>query len=69
MKLEFSPQIFEKTSDIKLHQHLSSGSCVDPCRQIRYAWMDITKLTVAFCNFANAPKNCSIKPKIFIADT
>jgi len=24
-------------------------------------WADMVKLTVAFCNFANAPKNCPSK--------
>ena len=41
MKLEFSRQIFEKVSNIKFHQNPSSGN--------------MTKLIVAFRNFANAP--------------
>jgi hypothetical protein len=49
MKFEFSRQIFEKVSD-KFHQNPSSGSRVVPCGQT-----DMTKLIVAFRNFANAP--------------
>ena len=33
MKLEFSRQIFEKSSNIKFHENLSSGSRVVPCGQ------------------------------------
>ena len=52
MKLEFSRQIFEKYSNIKFHENPSSGSRVIPSGRT-----DMTKLTVAFCNFANAPEN------------
>jgi hypothetical protein len=52
MKLEFSRQIFEKSSNIRFHQNPSSGSRVVPCAQT-----DMRKLNVAFRNFANAPKN------------
>jgi len=31
MELEFSRQIFEKSSNIKLHENLCSGSWVAPC--------------------------------------
>ena len=51
MNLEFSQQIFEKYSNIKFHENPSSGSRVVPCGQT-----DMTKLIVAFRNFANAPK-------------
>jgi hypothetical protein len=51
MKLEFSRQIFEKYSDIKFHENPFSGSRVVPC-----GLTDMTKLTVAFRNFANAPE-------------
>ena len=51
MKLEFSQQILEKCSNIKCHENLSKGSRVDPCRRTL-----MTKLAVAFRNFANAPK-------------
>jgi hypothetical protein len=43
MKLEFSKQNFEKYSNIKVHENLSGGSRVVPCRET-----DITKLIVAF---------------------
>ena len=33
MKLEISQHIFEKFSNIKFHQYLSSGSRVVPCGQ------------------------------------
>jgi len=55
IKHEFSRQIFEKYTNIKFHEILSSGSRVVPCRQKRQT--DMTKLTVAFLTFANAPKN------------
>jgi hypothetical protein len=32
MTPEFSPQIFEKSSNIKFHENPSSGSRVVPCR-------------------------------------
>jgi len=34
MKLEFSQQIFEKYSDIKFNENLSSGSRVVPCGEM-----------------------------------
>jgi hypothetical protein len=52
MKLEFSRQSFEKYSNIKFHENLSSG-----CQVVPYRRPDRTKLIVAFCNFANASKN------------
>jgi len=49
-------QMFEKHSNIKDHEYHSSGSRVLPCgRTDKQA--DMTQLIVAFCNFANAPKN------------
>jgi len=45
-------QIFEKSSNIKFHENLSSESRVVPCVRT-----DMAKLTVAFRNMANAPKN------------
>ena len=60
MKLEFSRQVFEKYSNIKFHENLSSGSRVIPCRQTDSqpdTWTDMIKLTVTFRNFAIAPKN------------
>ena len=52
MKLEFSRQIFGKSSNIKFNQNASSGSRLIPCGQT-----DMTKLIVAFRNFANAPES------------
>jgi hypothetical protein len=52
VKLEFSRQIFEKYSNVEFHENLSSGSRVVPCGQT-----DMTKLIVAFCDFAKrSPK-------------
>jgi hypothetical protein len=55
MKIEFSRHIFEKVSNIKFHQNPSSGSRVVP-----HGETDMTKLTVAFCNFASAPKDVHV---------
>jgi len=52
MKHEFSRQIFEKSSNIKFHENPSIGSRVIPCVRT-----DMKKLTVAFRNMVNAPKN------------
>jgi len=52
MKLEFSRQIFEIALNIKFLENPRSGSRVVPCGRT-----DMTKLTVALRNFANAPKN------------
>ena len=50
---------FEKSSNIKFHQNLSSGSQVVPCRQMdRQAGM--TKLTAAFHNLVEVSKSGSI---------
>jgi hypothetical protein len=46
-----SGRIFEKHSNVIFHGNSSSGSRVIPCGQT-----DMTKLTVAFRNFANEPK-------------
>jgi hypothetical protein len=68
MKLEFSRQIFEKSSDIKFHQNPSSGRRVVPCEQIdRRTDM---KLIVAIRSFANAPKEarviCTANGKLYL---
>ena len=60
-KFEFPRQIFEKVVNIKFHQNLSIGSRVLPCGQTNEQ-TDVTKLTVAFRNFANAPKNSYLLP-------
>ena len=52
MKPEFYRQIFEKKhSNNKLHENLSGGSRPVPCGRT-----DMSKLKVAFLNFANAHK-------------
>jgi hypothetical protein len=55
MKLEFSSQIFEKYSNIKFREYLSSGSGVVPCRWAD-GQTDMVKLIVAFHCFANKPE-------------
>jgi hypothetical protein len=55
IKLAFSRHIFEKFSNIKFHENPSSRSRVVPCGHTEGP-TDTTKLTVAFCNFANARK-------------
>jgi hypothetical protein len=55
MKLEFFQHIFEEYSNIKFHENPSIGSRVIPYGQTDGDRHD--ELTVAFRNFANAPKN------------
>ena len=57
MTPEFFRQIFEKCSNIKFHKSPASGRPAVPCGQTY-----MTKLTVAFRNFAKAPKNGSPSP-------
>ena len=56
MKLEFSCQIFEKYSNVKFHENPSSGSRVVQYERTTEGQTDMTKLIVAFRNFASAPK-------------
>jgi hypothetical protein len=58
MKAEFSRQIFEKYSSIKFHENPPSGSRIVP-RGRTDGQTDMTKLIVAFRNFANASRNWS----------
>ena len=52
IKLKYSRQLFENSSDIKSHQNPSSENRVVPC-----GWADgPNEAIVAFHNFANAPK-------------
>ena len=60
MKLKFSHQLFEKSSNIKFHKIPSSGSRVVSCGQT-----DMTNLRVAFRNFVNAPKKVSVSLLIY----
>jgi len=53
MKLEFSGQIFEKFSNMKLHENPSDGSGVVPCGKAD--GKDMTKPIVVFRNFEKAP--------------
>jgi len=60
MKFEFSRKIFEKFLHIKFHENPSSGSRVVPCGRTdgrTGGQTDMTKLIVAFRNFAKALKN------------
>jgi hypothetical protein len=57
MNLEFSRYIVEKYSNIKFHENPCSGSRVVPRGQTD-GQTDMSNLTVAFRNFANALKNC-----------
>ena len=56
MKLEFSRQILEKYANIKFHENSSSWSPA-VLFGLTDGRTDMTKLTVAFHNFANAPNN------------
>ena len=56
IKLEFSQQIFRKSSNIKCKENSSSGSRVAPYGR-KDGEANMTKLIVAFRDFANAPKN------------
>jgi hypothetical protein len=53
MKLEFSRQIFEKRSNIKVHQNQSPGGRGGGMQDRQ---KDMTKLTVTSRNFANEPE-------------
>jgi len=55
MKLQFSQQIFEKSCNFKFHENPYSGRRVFPCGKTERR-TDMTKLIVAFRNFADAPK-------------
>jgi hypothetical protein len=59
MNLEVSLQICEKSSNISLHENPSIGCPVVP-RVQAYGRADMTKLVIAFGNFANDIKK--IKP-------
>jgi hypothetical protein len=50
MKLEFAGKIFEKSSNMKFYENLSSGS-----RLVSSGQAGMTEFIVAFRDFANAP--------------
>jgi hypothetical protein len=52
MELEFSRPILEKYPNINFHENPSSGNGA-----VAWPLRDTPKQTVAFRNFANAPKN------------
>ena len=60
IKFAFSRQFFlNKSSNIRLHQNTSIGS-----RNVSCGQTDMTKLTVAFRNFANAPNKQFLLPPV-----
>jgi hypothetical protein len=56
IKLGFSRQIFEKSSNVKFHENASSGSWIVPLGEAD-GRTDMMKLTVAFRHIVNLPKN------------
>ena len=61
MKTEFSRQILKNYSNTKFHENPSSGSRVVPCGQTD-GRTDMTKIIIAFHNFASTPKSCAFRP-------
>jgi hypothetical protein len=57
MKLDFPHQFVGKFSNIKFNENSSYGSPAIPCGRTD-GQTHTTKLMVAFCNFACAPKYC-----------
>jgi len=55
MKIEFSPQIFEKDLNIKYLENPSPGLRVVPCGRAD-GQTDMTKLIIAFRKFLNGSK-------------
>ena len=62
MNLEFPRQIFEKYTNIKFHETPSSGSRVVPCGRTD-GQKDMTKLIVAFRNFAKSAQRVKTFPQ------
>jgi hypothetical protein len=56
MRLEFSRHIFEKSSNIKFNENPPTGSPTLHVDGLKDGQTDMTKLTVALPNVANAPK-------------
>jgi hypothetical protein len=63
MKLEFSLRIFEKCSNSKCHENLSSGSRTVQSGQTDRQTVK-TKLIVAFRSFTKAPDNVESVSKV-----
>jgi hypothetical protein len=68
MELEFSRQIFEKYSNVKFNKNPTSGSRVFPCGQMD-GRTNMTKLIVAFRNFATAPINMLMSLKVLVCQS
>jgi hypothetical protein len=66
MKLAFSRQIFEESSNIKFNQNPFSRSRFVPCVRTD-GQTNMKKLIVAFRNFANAPKNLTIYNNVSVS--
>jgi len=58
-------QIFQKYSNIKLHENPSNGSRVVP-RGRMDGCRGMTTATVIFCNYAGAPKSCRLLQNVMI---
>jgi len=56
MKLEFHRNVLGKYANTKFNENLPNRSQIFPCGQTD-GRADVTKLTVVFRNFSNAPKN------------
>ena len=61
---EFSPRIYEKSSNTKFRENSSRGSRVASCGRT-----DMTKLTVALRNFAQSDYKCNHPFQFFRRDT
>ena len=51
---------FENIPKIKFHENLYSGSRVGPCGRRTHGHTNMTKLTIALRNFANAPNKATL---------
>ena len=59
MNLDFSRKIFENTQTSNFKKFRPLGAELFHAERRADGQTDMTKLIVAFRNFANAPKNCS----------
>jgi hypothetical protein len=60
MKIDFSRQIFEKFSNIKFHEHSSLSAELSPVDGQTDGQAGLTKLIVAFRNFADTIRSTSL---------